>query len=118
TCTTFAANNVALSFPVAATNRLAACETSVSLAGGLPANLKLTKPGAGNDGWTNLRVNLGAVASGNTCIGGVASPATTATKAYLRGNWGVATYDQDPTALIRFGVYRSGDGFIYFRENY
>jgi MSHA biogenesis protein MshQ len=60
-------------------------------------------------------VNVGVAPSD---VGAVPSAATTANKAYLRGNWGTATFDQDPTASARFGVYRSSDGFIYFRENY
>ncbi|MES2356390.1 MAG: DUF6701 domain-containing protein [Pseudomonadota bacterium] len=117
-CTTFTASDIALSFPVATANHLVACETLVSLTGGLPANLKLTKPGSGNDGWTNIRLNLGSTASGNTCTSATPTAATTANKSYLRGNWGVSTFDQDPTVLVRFGSYRSGNGFIYFRENY
>jgi len=117
-CTVFTASDIALSFPVATANHLTACETTVSLTGGLPANSKLTKPGSGNSGWANLRVNLSATASGNTCIGPTISAATTANKPYLRGNWGTTTFDQDPTALVRFGTYRGGDGFIYFRENF
>lgn len=117
-CTKFNASDISLSFPAFSRNHLSACETTVSLTGGLPSNLKLIKPGNGNDGWANLRVNLGATASGNTCISSTSSVATTANKPYLRGNWGVATFDQDPTALIRFGAYRTGTGIIYFKENY
>ncbi len=118
-CTTIAASDVALTFPAAAANHLLpACKTTVSLTGGLPGNLKLTRPGGGNDGWANLRVNLGAIASGSTCTGAAATPATTSNKPYLRGNWGTNTFDQDPFALVRFGAYRNGNGTIYFRENY
>ena len=117
-CTTFSASDIAVTFPTATANHLGACETTVSLITGMPANLKLTKPGSGNDGWVNLRVNLGSTASGIACTGAVPNAATTANKAYLRGNWGTATFNQDPTALVRFGANRSGDGVIFFRENF
>ena len=119
TCTVFNTSDIALSFPVFSANHLTACETTVSLTGGLPINFKLTKPGSGNDGWATVQVNLGPTAPGNnTCTSTTATPATAANKSYLRGNWGTSTFNQDPTALARFGSYRSGSGFIYFRENY
>ncbi|MCK7581255.1 MAG: hypothetical protein MZV65_40220 [Chromatiales bacterium] len=116
-CTSFAAGDLALNFTANARNNLAACETTVSLAGGAPARLKLTKPGAGNNGWVDARLNLGG-ASGHTCVGATASPASTANKAYLRGRWSGSSYDEDPTARATFGVYKAPGRVIYLRENY
>jgi hypothetical protein len=116
-CTTFAASDFALSFPADSRNHLAACETQVSLAGGLPSNLKLLKPGAGNDGWVDVRLNLSA-ASGQACTGTSATLATAANKVYLQGRWSGATYNQDPTARATFGVYKAPANVIYLREKY
>jgi MSHA biogenesis protein MshQ len=116
-CTRFSAGDFTLVFPASPKNLLAACETTVSLAGGLPAALRLTKPGAGNQGWADIRLNLGA-ASGQTCVGAAATPATTASKAYLQGRWSGAGWNQDPSARATFGLYRGADPFIYQRENH
>jgi hypothetical protein len=121
TCTRFAASDFALNFPASPKNLLAACETVVGLAGGVPAALRLSRPGAGNAGWVDLRLNLGASASGQTCTAAAASAATTATtanKAYLQSRWTGATYEQDPTARASFGTYRAAGNLIYLRENY
>lgn len=117
-CTRFAASDFTLVFPSSPKNLLAACETVVSLAGGVPSALRLTRPGAGNSGWADLRLNLSASASGQTCLGAASSAATTANKAYLQGRWSGASYDQDPTARASFGTYRASGNLIYLRENY
>jgi len=40
-------------------------------------------------------------------------------RSYLRGRWGGATWDQDPSATAAFGLYGSQpQNFIFFRENY
>ncbi|MBA3903792.1 MAG: hypothetical protein C0522_08995, partial [Rhodocyclaceae bacterium] len=120
TCTALTASDVALTFGGAG-NNLSACETAVSMAGGSPAALKLLKPGAGNNGWVDLRLNLGAAASGNTCTGIGAGPgpaATTANRPWLQGAWTSATYNQDPTARATFDIYKNANEFIFMRENY
>lgn len=124
-CTRLNASDVALTFsPPSASNALSACETSVSLSslavGAVFNNylLQLTKPGAGNFGWVDVRVNLGATASGATCVGGLGVSQTAANQAYLRGNWGGGNYDKDPTARARFGTFRSDTGVLYLRENF
>lgn len=117
-CTRLAASDVALVFPADARNHLAACETQAALSAGAPATLRLTAPGAGNDGWTDLRINLGAAASGSACASATPSAATTANKPYLRGNWSGGAWDKDPSARAIFGVYRNANEFIYHRENY
>lgn len=116
-CTTFAASDLALSFPADGRNHLSACETQVSLAGGVPSLLRLLKPGPGNDGWVDLRLNLGG-ASGQTCTAAAATAGTGANKAYLQGRWSGAAYNEDPTARATFGVYKAPANVIYLRENY
>ncbi|MEO8007669.1 MAG: DUF6701 domain-containing protein, partial [Betaproteobacteria bacterium] len=65
----------------------------------------------------DLTLNLGA-ASGNTCLAGISSSATGASKAWLQWKWSGATYDKDPTARASFGVFKNADEFIYLRENF
>lgn len=119
TCTTFNAGDIALVFPVDPKNNLSACESSAALTGGSPSSLKLSAPGSGNNGWVDLRVNLGAVASGSSCVVGVSGAASTANKPYLQGAWSAgSTYTQDPTCRVRFGTYKNANEFIFIRENY
>ncbi|PIQ55876.1 MAG: hypothetical protein COW02_02150 [Comamonadaceae bacterium CG12_big_fil_rev_8_21_14_0_65_59_15] len=97
------------------TGGLAACETqltptgSVTLSGGkLPApGLRLTMPGAGNQGSTNLAVNVSATATGTTCVAATESPATAANMPWFGTN---------PGSRATFGIYKSP--LIYRRENY
>lgn len=115
-CTSLSAGNFAFSFPVAAGNNLSACETSITLSGSVPSyTAKLTAPGTGNNGWTDLTLNLGATASGNSCLAGVSGTATTASVPWLQYNWtGSAA---NPTARATFGV-RSSAPVIYRTERY
>lgn len=116
TVTALAASDFALAFPVAAANKLAACETALAVAGASPAfTLNLSSPGSGNNGWTNLMLNLGAVAAGTRCtaVGGVGAASTTANRPWLQFTPGT-----NPTARATFGVYKGNDQFIYMRENY
>lgn len=117
-CTVLAASDFAFSFPVNGANRLAACETAVSVSGSPPApTISLAKPGAGNDGWADLTLNLGASAAGNRCtaVGGAGPAATTANKPWLQYNWSGST--GNPTSRARFGTPKSGPT-IYQRELY
>ena len=102
-CTSIAAANISLgNFQ----KNLSAGETTVSISGRFTAgksNLKLSKPGAGNNGSVDLTVNLGA---------------TGADKTYLRGKWSGSNYDQNPSRRATFGIYKSADEFIYMREIY
>jgi hypothetical protein len=99
-----------------ANNHLAACETALSMSGSAP-NLatRLASPGSGNNGWTDLTLNLGAAAVGNTCtnVGGPGSAETPANKPWLQnpGN-------TNPSARATFGVYKGNNEFIYLREVY
>ena len=121
-CTTIIPSNFAFSFPVGTTskpNNLAACETAMSVTGSAPSyTLTLSRPGAGNEGWADVSLNLGATAAGNACAAvGVSSPAaSTANAPWLQYNWtgaGVA----NPSARATFGVFRSGP-VIHMREYY
>ena len=95
--------------------QLNACETQLSptdtvtlIGGQLPApGLALSKPGAGNAGSVDLRINLSAVPSGTTCLGASESPATAANMPW---------FGREPTARATFGIYKSR--LIYLRENY
>ena len=117
-CTQLAANQVVLS---GWRRDLNACETSVSLSGRFNAgrgNLRFSAPGAGNTGSVDLVVNLGAIASGSTCAGGVAAPAAGASQTWLQGAWSGGAYDQNPAARASFGLYRGSKSLIYLREMY
>lgn len=120
-CTTIAATNIAMSNYLP---KLSACETAISIGSRLNAgksNLKLVKPGAGNNGSVYLTVNLGTTATGQTCVAPL--PATqqatmAANQSYLQGKWTGASYDQNPHARATFGVYKNANEFIYMREMY
>lgn len=102
---------------------LAACETAIA-----PATLKLAagrgfftlaRPGNGNHGSTDLRVQLGASASGQACtaVGASAVAAVPANLPWLQGRWGgAANYDTNPSARASFGPYKSP--LIYLRESF
>ncbi len=121
-CTTLSASDIRFDF-VAGTPNLVACETHLSPAGAITfasgqAAVRLTKPGNGNDGAVDLAVNLGAVASGNSCTSAASSAATAANKTWLRGNWGSGSYNDDPRGRATFGIFKNADQFLYFREVY
>jgi len=122
TCTTISAGNFAFAFPVGTAskpNNLAACETAMTVGGAAPSHaLSLAKPGAGNDGWADITLNLGATASGNACTAvGAGSPAaTTANAPWLQYDWKGAG-PANPSARATFGVFRSGP-LIHMHELY
>jgi hypothetical protein len=109
-CTSFPASSISMG---AYTKNLAACETVLSPTGtltlnkGAAAGLRLSKPGANNDGSVTLTVNTGA-ASGNTCLSATQTTATSANLPWLTSYPGRAT----------FGVYKGNKEFIYMRETY
>lgn len=112
TCTMIPASSITMG---AYTKNLAACETRLAPigdlgfdGGALASPLRLSAPGAGNNGSVDLRVTVGTVASGNTCLGATQSAATEAKVPWLTTN----------TARATFGVYKGADEFIYQRENY
>lgn len=111
--TTIVAANFAFVFPVAA---LTACETALSVAGVSPSfTLNLSRPGAGNSGWTDLTLNLAAAATGNRCTagGGMGAASTTANSPWLQFPVGT-----NPVGRATFGVYRGNNNIIYQRESY
>jgi MSHA biogenesis protein MshQ len=115
TCTSLSAANFSFSFPTPG-NNLQACETSLTLSGTSPSiTTKLSAPGAGNSGWTDVSLNL-ATASGNTCTSSTSSVATSANRAWLQFDWtgsGLA----NPSGRATFGVMRSGP-LIYRTERF
>lgn len=118
TCTTIQAANFAFAFPVATANKLAACETALTLSGAAPNYVaSLAAPGGANPGWTDITLNLGATASGNRCtaVGAAGPAATTANAPWLQFNWTGAV--GNPSARATFGVYKSGP-IIHRREMY
>ncbi|MDW8469436.1 MAG: hypothetical protein RML56_12845 [Burkholderiales bacterium] len=120
TCSAISASDFAFAYPVDPKNQLAACETRAIVAGTPPdQTLTLEKPGAGNQGWTDLTLNLGATASGNSCIsiGGPGPAATTANMPYLQFKW-KSPSDENPSARASFGVKPSHGPLIYRRERY
>lgn len=117
--TTLAASDFALAFPAGTAtkpNNLAACETAVAITGASPVfAINLSAPGSGNDGWTNLTLNLDGSEAGNGCavVGGAAVAVTSANRPWLQFPVGT-----NPAARATFGVYRGDNSFIYLRENY
>jgi hypothetical protein len=117
-CSQLAAAHVALS---GWKRDLNACETSVSLSGRFNAgrgNLRLSAPGAGNTGSVDLTLQLGAIASGSTCVAGVPTAAVAASQSWLQGRGSGVAYDQDPAARASFGLNRGSKSLIYLREMY
>jgi MSHA biogenesis protein MshQ len=102
---------------------LAACETApgsgtVGFSSGRGV-LRMAAPGNGNSGSVDLTVNLGASASGNRCsaVGAATSAATAANLPWLQPRTAaVSTYNQNPSARVSFGQYRSP--LIHQRELY
>ncbi|MDO9191621.1 MAG: hypothetical protein Q7U12_01860 [Undibacterium sp.] len=125
TCSNFSANNFSLSFPTgtaAKPNNLAACETYLPALGGVaPAQTMLLKaPGTGNNGWTDVVLNL-ASPSGTQCVAiGAAGPAAVSpvpTMTWLQYHWtGAGSALQNPSARATFGIYKNANEFIYMRE--
>ena len=120
-CSNFTASQFAFAFPAgtsAKSNNLAACETTISVAGSPPRQtLRLSAPGASNNGWTDLTLNLGPIASGTQCVApsSTNTPATTANFPWLQFNW-FGTGVQNPRVRANFGVYKNANEFIYLRE--
>lgn len=119
-CTSLPTNAMAMSNYQ---RNLTACETGLA-----SATLRLSsgrgfftfiKPGSGNGGSVDLSLQLGAVASGSTCVGtgGAATASAAANMPWLQGKWNAAAnYDQNPTGRASFGQYKSP--MIYLRESF
>lgn len=123
TCTSILGSQFTWAFPAGTAprlNNLAACESAVTVSGTAPSyTVKLGAPGAGNAGWADLALNLGAAATGSACTTvnagtGYSGVATTANAPWLQYNW-TGTVG-NPSARATFGVYKNP--LIYRRENY
>lgn len=119
-CTIINAANFAFDFPAAASNHLSACETALTLTSSTPNfTATLSKVGTGNNGWTDITLNLNTAASGNQCttVGGTGAAATTSALPWLRYNW-TGLGEANPTARATFGIYGGNNKIIYSRELY
>jgi MSHA biogenesis protein MshQ len=113
-CTTVAAASIAMSnYQKNLSESLPSCETQLGYTSGTGAFvngeskfLRLTKPGAGNNGSVDLTINLNTV-SGKTCITATESDATSAN---------IPWFGTDPTSRATFGIYKTP--IIYMRENF
>lgn len=115
-CTTLAAGNVGLGNYI---GNLNAGETTATItASPLQAGrtgIRLSAPGALNNGSVDVALNLGSGPTANACPA-LAPTATGGNKAYLQGRWCGATSTRDPSARARFGIRRGSDEIIYMRE--
>lgn len=119
-CTTLARDKVTLSNFTGFVSCATMLSTPISFASGA-ASPTMSAPGA--KGSVDLRVNLGT-ASGNYCpsvsVPSAGLGAVSAGASYLQGRWdGVgATYDDDPSARVTFGVFGQPNNVIFRRENF
>ncbi len=84
---------------------LSAGETAITpgglnLAAGV-GTIRLSAPGAGNNGSVKVTADVNA-----------------AGLPYLGGHWSGAKYDQNPSALASFGLYKGVGKILHLRENY
>ncbi len=118
-CTTLVAGNVGLGNYIGNLNNpeTTATITASPLQAGRSA-IRLSAPGAANNGSVDVALNLGAspAVAANACPA-FAPTATAGNKTYLRGKWCGTTATRDPAARARFGIMRGGDEAIYTREN-
>jgi hypothetical protein len=96
------------------------CKTAISNGGALTSgrrSLRLSAPTGNASGNLTLTVNLGAVASGNTCTtaGAAQGTATTANLPHLQSGSG---FNQNPSGRATFGVYKGSEDQIFRQENF
>jgi len=116
-CTALVAGNVGLGNYIGNLNggETTATITASPLQAGR-SGIRLSAPGASNNGSVDVALNLGAGAAANACP--AFTPAATAgNKTYLRGKWCGATATRDPAARARFGIMRGSNEIIYMRES-
>jgi len=121
-CTVIPASAFSWQFPtgtVPRPNNLAACETRIAVGGAAPVyTLNLSAPGAGNAGWADLTLNLGATAlaanSQCTAVGGAGASDVPTNMPWLQFNWTGSV--GNPRTRAVFGTFKSP--LIYRRENY
>jgi MSHA biogenesis protein MshQ len=116
-CTTLAANNIQLKNHVPAgfadSMKSANVQTGASFTKGV-GSLKLSKP----DPRPTARSQVALCVDLGTDTPGSGAPTCTATSAnmpWLQGKWSETKYDDDPSSLATFGVYKSGP-VIYMQE--
>lgn len=123
-CTAITAANVGLGNYQ---TNLSAGETTASIPAGAFAagrkTLTLSPPGPGNNGATDVVINLGStttIDATTTCLTwGAPAPAPLAGNLpWLLGQWCGASANRSPTARATFGTYRNTGKFIYQRENF
>lgn len=116
-CTVLNASNIRFAFGGTG-NRLAACETAVTVGGTRPDfQLRLSAPGLGNDGWALLTVLLGTSTPGPSACTAVGSPTTASSsnQDWLQYFWSGPSGSGDPSGLATFGVTRKAP-VVYGRE--
>lgn len=125
TCSTISNNNFSFSFPAGTStkpNNLAACETAMTVTGTAPNySLSLSKPGIGNNGWSNLSLNLGSssIAPNSQCVAVGAAGATDipGNQSWLQFDWKGSGLSNPETRAF-FGIFGVKSPIIYQRENY
>ncbi|ADI29657.1 hypothetical protein M301_1274 [Methylotenera versatilis 301] len=98
-------------------NNLTACETQLgyssgsgALVNGVSKQLRLTRPGSGNNGTVDLTLNLGSVSAApnnKTCTGAAETNAVAS---------GLSWFGTNTTSRATFGIYKTP--VIYLRENF
>jgi hypothetical protein len=112
-CTSISASSIAMGNYKNNLSDTPSCETQLgyssgsgTLTNGVSKYLRLTKPGAGNNGSVDLTLNLNTV-SGNTCNSASRSTATAS---------GIPWFGTNPSSRATFGIYKTP--IIYMRENF
>lgn len=118
-CTTLQAGDVGLGNYA---QDLGAGDTTVSvtqspLASGRSA-IRLSAPGAADDGGVDVTINLGSAATANACPAFAPATVSGAGRGYLRGRWCGSAYDRDPVARARFGIRGGNPARIDMREQF
>lgn len=113
-CTTIPASSIAMGNYK---NNLAACETQLAytsgtgkLTNGVSKTLRLSTPGAGNNGTVDLTLSLGSVSPSpkdKTCTSAAETSAIAS---------GLAWFGANTTSRATFGIYKTP--VIYIRENF
>lgn len=119
-CTTLATNNIQLKnhVPTGFAASMSAANIQIGAFTDGTGRLSLSAPVPRPAGRSNvmLCVDLGTDTPSTTA--GVTAPACTATSAnmpWLQGKWSETLFDDDPTSLATFGVYKAGP-VIHVRE--
>jgi hypothetical protein len=117
TCTSISTANVALGNYQKNLNSGETAVSSVGAFSGGVAWLRLSAPGAANNGSVDVSVNLTGAGAGNSCTASMAA-STGSGLSHLQGAWCGTPYGRDPTARATFGVNTNTNQMIYQRENF